>query len=98
MQPWDVEAVEAKHLQRLTTNERQIEIARTRAIGIERRTIFPPRAGDGAATHHRAHAERDRVAEDLAELLKPGFVAAKGVANDVLPFLSFAEILLVGWL
>ena len=58
-------------------DERQIEVARARAVGIESRAIAPSLAGHGAATKDCAGPGRNLLTDESDELFESFLTAAK---------------------
>ena len=85
------EAGHGKQADDLVADERHVEVAGARAVGIERGAVLPPLAGHRAAAQHDAGARRDLLTEDAQELVEPLLVAAKRQPEDVRPPLCLAQ-------
>jgi hypothetical protein len=75
-------------------DQRQVEVARARAVGVERRAILPAAAGDGAAANDYARAGRNVVANDAQEVVEALLAAAEHEANEVGALLFVGQLLL----
>ena len=72
-------------------DERHVEVAGAGALGVERRAIVPPLAGDRAAAQHDAGTRRDFLTEHAHECLEPILVAAERESQDVRAPLRVAQ-------
>src|SRR6185369_2297001 len=71
--------------------EREIEIARARTVGVERRAVFPPVPGDGTPAQNDSRAGRNHLVDRSAELLEARSVSAESEPDDVFPLLIFGQ-------
>src|SRR5262249_52763687 len=86
-----VEAVLGVELQDLGAVEHQVEVAGARPLAVERRSVLPPRAGDGAAPEDRRGLGRQAFPQHLAEALEKALLAAETQIDGAPAHLLFAE-------
>src|SRR5258705_13291350 len=76
---------------RLVTDQRQVEVARPRALRIERRAGLPAASRDGAAAQHDAGSLWNFLADYPAEFAKPIGIVTEGETEEVGAFLLVGE-------
>src|SRR5262249_38054368 len=86
-----VEAVLGVELEDLRADEHQVEVARARSLTVERRSVLPPRAGEGAAPEDRGRLRGQAFPQHLAELLEAALVAAEDEIDGAPAHFLFAE-------
>src|SRR3954447_27083226 len=86
MYTWDVETIQDIEFECLFTHESQVEIARTRAISVERRAILPPETGDSTAAEHYARIIRDCTANFITEALESRRISFERQTNHAFTF------------
>jgi ferredoxin len=75
----------------VVSNQRQVEIARARTVGIKRCPIFPPLARHRAAAKHDARPAGNFLANQSTEMSKALFIAAERQAQDIGALLLLRE-------
>jgi hypothetical protein len=80
VQPRDVELF--PELEHVAADEGDIEVARAESVGVERLTIRPAQAGDGAAAEDHLNVGWRHFAKRRDKLLVALFVAAEGESDD----------------
>jgi len=76
----------------VASDERQIEIARSRTVRIEWGTVLPAFAGHGAPAKHDTGAGRNGRADEVHKGVELPLVSGKCQTDDVRSFLLVAEL------
>src|SRR5205823_636977 len=87
---------ELEKCERVGADEREIEVARAGAVGVERRARLPAPAGQRAAAENDDGAGRDDLVYGAAEFVEPLATAAKGKADDIVALLLLRKAALDG--
>ena len=85
------EAGRLEEQQAAGADEREVEIARAGAVGIERRVILPAMAGDGAAAEHHDGPRRHDLVDGATERVQLFGTTAEGEAHDVVTLLLLRQ-------
>src|SRR5438105_697752 len=82
---------DGEELQRLVSDEREVEIAGARAVGVERRAVLPSLAGDGAAPEHDRGAGRRHFPDLRDEPIELRPVAIERETDDIVALRRFGD-------
>src|SRR4029450_8593715 len=80
-----------EELHRARADQRDVEIARPGAVGVERRIVLPTPAGDGAVSQNRGPPRWPRAFDRPAKRVEQLAPAAKCKRDDVVPLLLLCE-------
>src|SRR5689334_16843026 len=92
----DEKSVRLEQRDRFLADERQVEIARARAVRVERSAVLPAEAGDRAATQDDRGVLRKILADQAQKRVEALLVAAKREAQHIGPFLLVGQPALNG--
>ena len=87
----DEVAARLEERQRAVAHQREIEIARAGALGVERRVVLPALAGDGAAPQDDRGSRRHHFFDRAAELVEKRLLSVERQANHVLALLLLGQ-------
>src|SRR5436190_14948 len=77
MHPWNEESGRLEQLHGLFADKRQVQIARTGTVRVERRTIFPALARDGTAPKDDARSFRNLLPDHPAKLIEASVISSE---------------------
>src|SRR5438876_2428022 len=90
----DEKARQLEQTDRAIADERDVEVARPRTFGIERRLIAPAISGERAAAQHNRRPWRNRFFDRRAERSEQFGPAAKCEPDDVVALLLLGRLVL----